>query len=605
MEGWTLILRSILLKNFRSIGENDGAGVEIPLARINYIIGPNGAGKSNIVAGLEAIAAIFAGRTYEPKPVDHFDRDPARAMELGATMEMSDEERLRFLSSLAAGSETVSTEDAARFPALRTVSYSVVFANDKRQSEKISIDINDGASHTLSEACRDEEEMITVKVASLKMSDQKNEIRSLSSSDKVTQFPSTHELVGYAHPFLLGALKRHFDGFRMIDTDRKIAASVPAREPQGVSPDGGNLPAELDGLGRDMQTEFDEYMRAITHGDPVGVEPHLRKSEFVLKIKEAGLGARGTHTDLGSGQEQSLILGWHMFNASGTILIVREPELHMHAERQKQILRLIRRDDHGLQFVIETHSPIFLGTRNDENVLLVKKSEGRTCVAKIAPENMRLIREELGISHADALYNTRVLFVEGESEFAAFPVFWKALRPDLGPAPTLFSLGGAGNTKHLRLILEYLKDDDRRFFAILDRHDDAVAHAKNLPPALLPSDSLHILKKSFEDEFTGDQISRAANNLAKKAGLDLRLTPEELDAAGRKGAMIKAVKRRWFEVAATPLNKADLATELARLCGREIPAGIRAALEAAAASLGRPDPAGSESEPTATSGGLT
>lgn len=576
------MLRSITLKNFKSIGESDGAGIKIPLARINYLIGPNGAGKSNIVAGLEAIAAILAGHTYEPKPADHFDRDPTRAMELGAAVELSNEERFRFLNSLAAGSETVSTEDAVRFCALRTVSYSVVFANDKKQSEKISIDIKDGAFHTLSEAHRDEE-MITLKIASLKMSAQKREIRSLPSSDTMTQFPSTHELVGYACPFLLEVLKRHFDGFRMMDADRKIAASVPAREPQGVSPDGGNLPAELDGLDRDRQAEFDEYMRVITHGDPVGVEPHLRKSEFVLKIREAGLSGHGTHADLGNGQEQSLILGWYMFNASGTILVVREPELHLHAERQKQILRLIRRDDHGLQFVIETHSPVFLGTAEDENVLLATKSEGRTRVARIAPESMHLIREELGISHADALYNANVVFVEGASELGAFPLLWMTICPHSAIVPSWFSLGGAGNTMHLRMMLEYLKGDGRRFFVILDGHDDSRRHVEALQKAgLLGEDNCRFLAGSFEDEFDGRQIAKAAAAMAAAAGFKMALDPEELDAARDGRAVVDIVKKRWREATDTVFQKHLLAQYLGGLPDDEISFGLAAALSTAA-----------------------
>ena len=597
------MLRSIMLKNFRSIGGEDGAGIEIPLARINYIIGSNGAGKSNIVDGLETISAILAGGKYEPKPADHFDRDPARDLELGATVELSNEERLRLLDMLVSASFNTSVEDLSRFPILHLVGYSVTFANSKRQIEKVLISTEGGVFRTLAEARRDRGG-ITIKFASLKMLEQKNEIVMGTSSRTSAQFPSTHELVGYADPLLSILLKQHFGGFHVVNTDRKIAASVPAREAQGVSPDGANLPAELSGLDRDRQIEFDKYMAAITHGDPIRLEPRPRGSEFVLRMKEAGLGSRGTHADMGSGQEQSLILGWHMFNASGTILVVREPELHLHAERQKQIRRLIRQADSCLQFVIETHSPVFLGTEKDENVLLATKSEGRTRIARIAPESMYLIRDELGISHADALYNTRVLIVEGKSEFVTFPIFWGTLGPDLGPPPSLFSLGGAGNTKHLRLMLEYLKTDDRRFFVILDRHKDAVAHARSLPPDLLPSGSLHILKGSFEDEFTREQIACAANKLAGKAGLDLRLTPEGLDAAGHMDGAIGAVERRWDEVADTQFHKADLAVELALLyAGGKTPKGIRAALEAAATSLGDPDAAAEpDARPTAAGG---
>lgn len=578
-----MILRSILLKNFRSIGDGGGAGIAIPLARINYIIGPNGAGKSNIIDGLETIASILAGGEYKPEPADHFDRDPARDLELGATVELSNEDRLRLLKMLVSAPFDTSAEDLSRFPILHFVSYSVTFANGEKQIEKVSISTEGGAFHTLSEARRGRDSII-IKHAALKMSDQKNEIEVETSSSTLTQFPNTHEFVGYADPILSILLKRHFDGFRMINTDRKIAASVPAREVQDLSSDGRNLPAELSALERDRQVEFDKYMEAITHGDPIGLEPRLRGSEFVLGMKEAGLGSRGTHADLGSGQEQSLILGWRMFNASGTILVVREPELHLHAERQKQILRLIRRADPGLQFVIETHSPVFLGTAKDEHVLLATKSEGSTRIAKIAPESMRVIREELGISHADALYNANVVFVEGPSELGAFPMLWKTVCPDSAVTPSWFSLGGAGNTMHLRMMLEYLKDDDRQFFVILDGHDDARMHVEDLQKAgLLGKDNCWFLAESFEDEFDGRQIAWAVSKMAADAGFELSLDPGEIDAAGSGRAVVNMLKKRWRQATGTAFQKHLLARYLGGLPDDEISFGIGAALRAAAA----------------------
>lgn len=582
----TVKLRSISLRNFRSIGDEDGTGIEIPLGRINYLIGPNGAGKSNVLAGLKNVAAILAGGEYKPKKADYFDNDVGRTMELGATVELSKQERLRLLNLSGNKSNAVIHGELPHWPIFHLVKHSVAFVNSEKQGERISTTVKDESFHTLSEAYRKGDKCV-VGLRGLKGIDLRNMSLPELSSGTHRGILTTSQIIELVDLSLLETIKVHFSGLRDLGIARNIADTVPAREAAGLSPDGSNLPTELAGLGREEQSGFDEYMRQITHGDPESVEPRMRESNFVLETKEAGLEHRRTHADLGSGQEQSLILGWQLRNPPITLFMIREPELHLHPERQRQIRRQIQLAASRLQFVIETHSPVFLGTGEGENVLLATKSEGRTRVAKIAPENMRLIREELGISHADALYNTRVVFVEGESEFAAFPVFWKALHPDLGPAPSFFSLGGAGNTKHLRLMLEYLKADDRRFFAILDRHDDALDHAKKLQPDLLPDDNLHILEESFEDEFTSEQVAHAASKLAKQDGFDLQITPEELSAARRESGMIQAVRERWRKSAGAPLNKAKLAAMLAHSCKRDkIPAGIRAALEAAAASLG-------------------
>ena len=569
-----MILRAIRLKNFRSVGGGTGAGIEVPLARINYLIGPNGAGKSNILAGLERIAEILTGRSYEPGQSDYFDRDASHEMELGATFELSDDERLQLLPAPAGTSAATSTEELSLHPVLRLVRYSVVFSSGKKQAEKISATVKDMSFHTLSEARRQGGRYI-VEHMDLKAINLKDMSPPEPAVTEHSQFPSTQTFIKEFNASLWNTINQHFAGLRVLGTNRKIADAVPAREATDVSLDGSSLPAEMSGLGRNGQAAFDEYMGRITHGDPERIEPRLRGDHIVLETNEAGLARPGSHADLGSGQEQSLILAWQLRNAPPSIFIIREPELHLHAERQKQIRGVIRRADRGLQFVIETHSPVFLGTAEDENVLLATKSNGHTAVSKIAPENMNLIREELGISHADALYNTRVLFVEGESEFIAFPMLWKTLYQDSQPAPSFFSLGGSGNTKHLQLLLEYLRADDRHFFAILDQHNDARAHIRALQrDKLLGTNNCHFLAKSFEDEFTSAQLAGTIKKMTADEKTKLTIDPKYLDTARKKESAADILKRVWAVTEDSKFRKAQLARLLGRLPRNEIPPGI-------------------------------
>ena len=581
----TLRLRSISLRNFKSFGDGDGAGTEIPLARITYLIGPNGAGKSNALAGLEKIALLLGGGSYTPERTDYFDSDDGRPMELGATVELSDAERMRLLK-LWRESVAVAPDKLPPPPSFRLLNYFVKYASGKKQHEKVSMTLKDESFDTVARAYRDGDGC-TIEVWSLRTVHLIGMLlpRPLSSSH--AKFPVTSELIKRIDPTLSTYLTGHFSGLRMLDVNRKIADTVPAHTAEDVSSDGHNLPNELVGAGRDGQAAFDKYMEPVTHGDPESIEPRMRGDRFVLETRDAGLERRRVHTDLGSGQEQLLILAWHLFNAPGTTLAIKEPELHLHAERQKQIRGLIRGADPRLQLVIETHSPVFLGAAGDEAVLLATKLGGQTGVARIAPENMGLIREELGISHADALYNVNVLFVEGESEFRAFPAFWKTLRLGPSPPPTCFSLGGAGNTSHLRIMLEYLKFDDRRFFVVLDGHVDAKSHVHKLQRDGLLGDNVRFLPKSFEDEFSSAQIIDAARKAAAEAGVTApRLTPEELDAARADATVADAVEKRWFKATGSGMDKVNLARHLGRLSRGEIPPGIVDSLEAAAVHFG-------------------
>ena len=578
-----LRLRSISLRNFKSFGDRGGAGTEIPLSRINYLIGRNGAGKSNVLEGLENIAVVLGGSTYTPEYTDYFDDDDSRPMELGATVELSDEERMHFLNLSRNKSVAVAHGKLPSKPTFRFVRHSVEYVSERKLHEKVSATIEDESFHALAEAWGDGDRC-TVKVRDLKMAHLINMSLPEPTSASLVQFPTTSELLSRIDPHLFAFMAVLFAGRRALGTARKIADSVEAGEATDVSADGRNLPNELQGAGRDGQDAFDKYMEPVTHGSPESIEPILRGNRFVLETREAGLENRREHKDLGSGEEQSLILCWQLFKAPGTIFVIKEPELHLHAERQKQIRQLIQNANPSLQFIIETHSPVFLGAAEDETVLLVTKSGGQTGVVRIAPENIGLIREELGISHADALYNENVLFVEGESEFRAFPMFWKKLSLGISPPPTCFSLGGAGGAKRLRPMLEYLKSDCRRFFVVLDGHDDAKSHVRRLQRDGLLGDNVCFLSNSFEDEFNSAHIMDAVTKAAAKAGVRApELTPEKLDAERAGAAVADVVKKRWFEDTGSGLNKVSLARHLGNLSRGDIPPGIAGALGAAAA----------------------
>ena len=490
---------------------------------------------------------------------------------------------MRLLSLSRKKSAAVAQGNLPDSPIFRFVKHSVEQVGGKKRREKVSTTVDGESFHALAEAYTDGDHC-TVEVKSLKMVHLINMSLPEPNISTLGRFPTTSELIGWIDPSLSASLSTLFSGLRVLDTARKIADSVEAGEVHDISADGGNLPNELVGAGRGGQDAFDEYMKHVTHGDPESIEPSMRGNRFVLETRDNGLARRRDHTDLGSGQEQSLILCWQLFKASGTIFVIKEPELHLHAERQKQILDLIRGADPSLQFIIETHSPVFLGTAEDETVLLATKSGGQTEMARIAPENMGLIREELGISHADALYNENVLFVEGESEFRAFPMFWKKLSLGISPPPSCFSLGGAGGAKRLRPMLKYLESDGRRLFVVLDGHGDAKSHVDKLQRGKLLGNNFRLLPNSFEDEFSSAQIIDAVNKAAAEAGVSApRLTPEELDAERVGAAVAEVVKKRWFAATGSGLNKVSLARHLGSLPKGDIPPGIAGALGAAAA----------------------
>ena len=86
--------------------------------------------------------------------------------------------------------------------------------------------------------------------------------------------------------------------------------------------------------------------------------------------------------ELGTGQEQVLALAFAYAYArafgkhSGLLLVIDEPESHLHPLAQRWLAAQIRElcAEEGLQVVISTHSPLFIDLGHPENLLLVRKS---------------------------------------------------------------------------------------------------------------------------------------------------------------------------------------------------------------------------------------
>lgn len=584
-------LRGITLANFKSFaGET-----EIPFGQITSIVGPNGAGKSNVFYGLQKIAAILSGDDYRPKKEDYFDDNDGAEMRLGATLELSDAEQEALLARPKKWPDDYSPGDLVGSPLFRRAKYTVSLGSSPDQRQEVVC---------LSDHHGDLQPFLQTSLVGNRYEVLARDIEMVDLTNmaipSLAPFSSgrfdTANLFDLFDDSLFPAVKSLFSGLQFVPADRAIPPTVPVHQSSGLTLDGKNLPNELHDLPRTGQIGFDETMASVTHSDPLGVEPRTVGSDLVLEVHEKGLTRKTVHTDLGSGQHQTLILGWQVSRQQGTIIAVKEPEIHLHAERQKQMLQMIRDKSakEDIQFVIETHSPVFLGAGRDEHVVLVMKDDdSRSSAVEIRTNNVGLIRRELGITYADALRPANILFAEGLSDLAVFEPLLRAVAPGHAFSTMIYTLHGAHNTKNLKMLIRYLEADGRRMFAILDEDDEARRQVKELEGAGMLDGNYHFLARNLEDEFDSGLIVRAACEMAAEAGGGLSLTAGELDGLKEKGESTATVlKERWDEGQCGVLSKPKLAERIVGLLGGNIPPGIEEALQAAVAHFEGTDAGG-------------
>ena len=92
-------------------------------------------------------------------------------------------------------------------------------------------------------------------------------------------------------------------------------------------------------------------------------------------------------------------------------IAVEEPESHLHPESVRRIKNILYNVAKKNQIIVSTHSPIFVNSHNLSSNIIVRNNKAEVI------ENIRQIREELGIAISDNLYNAEnILLVEGTTD---------------------------------------------------------------------------------------------------------------------------------------------------------------------------------------------
>lgn len=111
------------------------------------------------------------------------------------------------------------------------------------------------------------------------------------------------------------------------------------------------------------------------------------------------------------------------------VVVIDEPQSFLHPGAVRKLLEILRIYTRH-QYIITTHSPAALSLEEKDSIFLVKRgSEGSTLVALDAAkqEDMRLFLAEVGARLGDVFGADGVLWVEGATEEACFPILLRDL----------------------------------------------------------------------------------------------------------------------------------------------------------------------------------
>jgi putative ATP-dependent endonuclease of OLD family len=336
----------LLVRNYKSVRER--IELVFPKSGPLVIVGPNNTGKSNLMRALELVLGESWPGSYQPEDHDFHGRDQAN-LPLEIIVEVED------------------VKHAGRYGASPVRAF--LLRHTGGEERPYSMIIGDGSENLyVSNETRDQCRSILI------------------SADRRLSYQ-----LGYSSKYtFLSKLTRQFHHALTEDKDRVKSLKAKFEEIRG-SFEGIK---EFATFTEELQKQMDDFSRNLEYRLEVDFSAYDPSNYFrSLRVQPVQDGEIRTLEELGTGQEQVLALSFAYAyakafhgKAEGLVLIIEEPEAHLHPLAQQWVSRKVHEfaSVDGIQVVITTHSPAFLSILNLEGLVLASKENGATRIKQLS-----------------------------------------------------------------------------------------------------------------------------------------------------------------------------------------------------------------------------
>lgn len=521
-----MYLKRIRAANFRAFGD----GTQAPTLDwelspgLNILVGENDSGKTSVV---DAIRYVLWTTSYEFVRLFESDfhingRDRARSLFIEATLVSLDPDQeaavLEWLTHEDDGSRSLIIHLQARWVPPR--------GNKRGRVEAITCAGRNGAGQEIGTAVRE-----LIRATYLRpLRDAEAELRPGRQS-RLSQILAAH---------------RRIDGQELNDFDAGKPDTVPSNLVGLMAFAQHHLGKHevIKGVQDDINDNYlnkfaftgDALSSRIQIAPELGLQPILERFELGL-LPAAGIDP-GERCVRGLGYNNALFMATELVllrdGEELALLLIEEPEAHLHPQLQERIQQLLERtstaEDAGsrpVQVVMTTHSPSLAAGADIASLTLVNRAQlfslahGKT---KLKKNDYDFLRRFIDATKANLFFARGVVIVEGPAEALLLPALAEASGCSFNERGiSCVNVGGVGLYHYAR---------------ILQPHDDAVIPV----PVVCITD-----RDIVPDEV--DYISRPANGRKR---FDSDYSPAEIDALvqtkvdrAQGGSTLVCVSDRW------------------------------------------------------------
>lgn len=247
----------------------------------------------------------------------------------------------------------------------------------------------------------------------------------------------------------------------------------------------------------------------------------------------------------GAGIRESLRLILDFEFTKPQIVLIEEPEVHLHFELERKLFRYLVSLSNEAQIFMTTHSTGFIDSSESNNIFLVKK-EMDTTVTTISNNGLLEVISELGINISSLLLSKVIVFVEGPTDEEVIRLYLEKFHsnyPHIGIRN--IRMTGIGNYKYYANAhaLEVFNNYGLKTLFILDadsRSEDEIKRLKENHPK---TSAIKVLpKRCIENYFLEPSIIlRFIQKKMTNAGL-IQNVPTDADLPRIEERMMEVVE---------------------------------------------------------------
>jgi predicted ATP-dependent endonuclease of OLD family len=200
----------------------------------------------------------------------------------------------------------------------------------------------------------------------------------------------------------------------------------------------------------------------------------------------------------GSGIREALRLILDVECKAPDVLLVEEPELHLHPAIETSVMRYLKQISSRCQVFLTTHSTNFLDTADMQNVYLVSKAASTSVQLLNVEEAEEQIPRELGLRLSSFFMHDRLVFVEGLSDERVIRAWASTLGVNLSQANVGFVLlDGSRNLTYYAAeqTLMFLRKRQVQIWFLIDRDEKDSADIQRIDELLGENAGIVVLKR--------------------------------------------------------------------------------------------------------------